>query len=96
MLKNINHQQIYEEEINDSTKEQGELESRFYELAHPKRVLVEELIEAGYRRALADALDPEILSETAVMAGEMGTQMYNFANLVQSFLADNPLEDEEA
>jgi len=29
-------------------------------------------------------LDPEVLQETAALAGEMGAQLYNFANMIQS------------
>ena len=54
---------------------------------------MEELIDCGYRRAIEDALDPEVLGETAALAGEMGTQLYHFANLVQAYLASS--EDEE-
>ena len=91
---NINYQQIFEDEVSDTLREQTGFESRFYELPNHHRLLVEELIEAGYRRALEDALDPEVLSDTAAMAGEMGSQMYAFANLVQSFLNASSNEDE--
>ena len=56
-------------------------------------MLVEELIDAGYRRAVEDALDTEVLGETAALAGEMGTQLYNFANMIQSYLAKTDTDD---
>ncbi len=92
-MTNINYQQIYEEDLSDTTKQAADKESRFFELAHHDRILVEELIDCGYRRAIEDALDPEVLGETAALAGEMGTQLYHFANLVQAYLASS--EDEE-
>jgi hypothetical protein len=93
-MKNINYQQIYEEELSDTTKQTADKEGRFFELAHHDRILVEELIDCGYRRAIEDALDPEVLNETAALAGEMGTQLYHFANLIQAYLSPTS-EDEE-
>ena len=89
---NINYQQIYEEEVSDHLKASLEKPSRFYELSSQDRLLVEELIDIGYRRAIEDALDPEVLSETALLAGEMGTQLYNFSNLIAAYL--QPPNDE--
>ena len=91
---NINYQQIFEDDISSTLREQTGFESRFFELTNSHRLLVEELIEAGYRRALEDALDPEVLSDTAAMAAEMGTQMYAFANLLESFMGDTVNKDE--
>jgi hypothetical protein len=85
---NINYQQIYEEELSDSVKESLEKSSRFFELSHQDRMLVEELVDIGYRRALEDALDPELLRETALLSSEMGTQLYNFANMLNAHLSD--------
>lgn len=87
MSNNINYQSIYENEVSSNLLESLERPSRFYELSSQDRMLVEELIDAGYRRAIEEALDTEVLSETADLAGEMGTQLYNFANLLQSYLA---------
>jgi hypothetical protein len=92
MTTNINYQQIYEEELSDHIKTSLEKSSRFYELSSQDRRLVEELIDIGYQRALADALDPEVMEETASLAAEMGTQLYHFANLVQTYL--HPPADE--
>ena len=92
---NFNYQQIYEEEVSDQIKESLEKNQRFFELSHQDRMLVEELVDAGYRRALEDALNPEVLADTASLAGEMGTQLYNFANMLQSYLSGQDNEDSE-
>jgi len=86
MTTNINYQQIYEEELSDHIKTSLEKSSRFYELSAEDRRLVEELVDIGYQRAVTDALDPEVMEETASLAAEMGTQLYNFANLVHTYL----------
>jgi hypothetical protein len=91
---NLNYQQIYEEQLSDTLKESLEKSSRFFELSHQDRMLVEELVDIGYRMALQEALDPEVLQDTASLAGEMGTQLYNFANMLQSYLKDQNSEDE--
>ena len=94
MTKNqLNYQQIFEEEISDNLKTSLELPDRFFELSHQHRMLVEELVDIGYTRALEDALDPEVLGDTAGLAAEMGTQLYNFANLLQAYLSDQNTED---
>jgi hypothetical protein len=91
---NINYQQIYEEEITSFVRDSIELPDRFFEMSHQHRMLVEELVDAGYRRAIDDALNSEVLEEVAAMAGEMGTQLYGFANLVQSYLSHQKPSDE--
>ena len=88
MKNDINYQQIYEEIITSSLKESLEWSERFYELSNHHRLIVEELIDAGFRQALEDALDPELLEATAELAGEMGSQLYNFANMLGAHLAD--------
>ena len=93
MTSNINYQQIYEEELSDQIKTSLEKSSRFYELSAQDRRLVEELVDIGYQRAVADALDPEVLEETAGLAADMGTQLYNFANLVQAYLQPPGADD---
>jgi|TARA_R110000824_G_scaffold17192_2_gene70164 hypothetical protein len=94
MKNTINYQQIYEEELSHVIRESLERPARFYELSHQDRMMVEELVDIGYRHAVEDALDPEVLSETAAMAGEMGTQLYNFANLLNAYLNEQNTEDE--
>mgnify|MGYP001571203766 CR=1 FL=1 len=85
----INYKQIYEDEITQAIKETLE-KPRFYsELSHQERMMIEELVDIGYQRAISDALDPEVLADTAALAGEMGTQLYHFANLLQEHLKAN-------
>ena len=84
----LNYQQIFEDEVSDSVRTSLELTPRYYELSHHHRMFIEELVDAGYRRALEDALDPEVLGDTAALAGEMGTQLYNFANMLSVYLSE--------
>tara|TARA_R100000353_G_scaffold114717_1_gene82089 strand:+ start:210 stop:503 length:294 start_codon:yes stop_codon:yes gene_type:complete len=95
MSNTINYQSIYDNEISSHLKESLEKSDRFFELSHQDRMLVEELVDIGYRRALEDALNPDILADTASLAGEMGTQLYNFANMLQVYLKEQNSEDEE-
>jgi len=81
----INYQQIYEEELSEATKASLELPGRFYELSHQNRMMVEELVDTGYQRALDDALDPDVLNETMTLSAELGAQLYNFANLLATY-----------
>tara|TARA_Y100001937_G_C6959786_1_gene258342 strand:+ start:154 stop:450 length:297 start_codon:yes stop_codon:yes gene_type:complete len=94
--KNINYQQIYEDQLTDAIRSSLELPRGYYELSHQQRMMIEEMIDAGYRRAVEDALDPVILNDTAALAAEMGTQLYNFANVLGDYLKDiDALDDEE-
>ena len=93
MKNDINYQQIYEDEVSSNLKESLEWPARFYELPHQQRMVVEELVDIGYRRALTEALDPEILEATAELAGEMGAQLYNFANMLGAHLADQHTDE---
>ena len=95
MKDNINYQQIYEDELSGNLKESLEWADRFFELPHQHRMIVEELVDIGVRRALSEALDPEILEATAELAGEMGAQLYNFANMIGAHLADQNVDSEE-
>ena len=95
MSNTINYQSIYDNEISSHLKESLEKADRFFELSHEERMLVEELVDIGYRRALEEALDPEVLADTASLAGEMGTQLYNFANMLQVYLKEQQSEDED-
>ena len=94
MNNTINYQQIYEEEVSHTTKQALERPERFYELSNQDRMLIEELVDIGYQRAIDDVLDPDILNDTATLAGEMGTQLYNFANMLQAYLSEQNAEDE--
>ena len=86
MATQINYQQIFEEELDTVTKDLMTFPTSFGELKPEAQRLIEELIDIGYRRAVEDVLDPEILADTAELSGEMGTQLYNFANMLQSFI----------
>ena len=88
----INYQQIYEDELNDNVKTSLELPRGFFELSHQKRMMVEELIDLGYQRAVDDVLDPEVLNDTAALSAEMGTQLYNFANMLYAYMDKNKVE----
>lgn len=86
MTHNINYQRIFEEELNHVVRENAGMGDRFFELTNSQRMFVESLIDIAYEQAVSDALDPEVLNETADLAGEMGTQLYNFANMLQVYL----------
>ena len=92
-MNKINYQQAYEEDINENIKTQLKLSDRFFDLTEQQRRLVEDLIDVGYKRAIEDALDPEILADTSALAADMGTQLYNFANLINSYLPSDNDED---
>ncbi len=92
----VNYQRIYEQELSDSLKTSLEWPDRYFELSSQARLVVEELVDIGYRQAIEDALDPGVLYETAELAGEMGTQLYNFANMVQAYVSSQQsTRDEE-
>lgn len=93
--KTINYQQIYEEEVSSALLQSLEKPDRFYELSNQDRMLVEELVDIGYKRAISDLLDVELVEDTAALAGEMGTQLYNFANMLQAYLSDSGQNNEE-
>ena len=84
----INYQQVYEEELSHTLKESLGKLNRFFELTGADQQLVEALVDAGYQRAVEDALDPDLLADTADLAGEMGTQLYNFANMLKAYMAE--------
>ena len=86
MTTTINYQRIYEEEISDNLKDALTLGERYFETTADQQRFIEDLVDAGYRLAVGEALDREVLEDTAELAGDMGTQLYNFANLVQSYL----------
>jgi len=92
-MNKINYQQAYEEDINENIKTHLKLSDRFFDLTDQQRRLVEDLIDVGYKRAIEDALDPEILADTSALAADMGTQLYNFANLINSYLPSDNDED---
>ncbi len=87
MSNNINYQLIFEQELDHNVRENAGMTERFYELPHEQRMLIEGLIDAAYGQAVSDALDTDVLNETAELSAEMGTQLYNFANMLQAYLS---------
>ena len=85
-MSDINYQQIYEQEVSSNLKESLEKPTRFFELSHQDRLLVEELIDLGYRRCLEDALNVEVLAETAELSEEMASQLQAFSHVVKSYV----------
>jgi hypothetical protein len=92
---NINFQQIYEDEIQEISKDNLSLSRYYTELSNEHQRLFEDLVTAGYNLALQDALDPEVLEETAALSNEMSNQLSSFSNLVQEFLSTKNLESED-
>tara|TARA_B100000900_G_scaffold406623_1_gene417938 strand:- start:237 stop:518 length:282 start_codon:yes stop_codon:yes gene_type:complete len=92
---NINFQQVYEDEIQEISKDNLSLSRYYAELSNEHRRLFEDLVTAGYNLALQDALDPEVLEETAALSNEMSSQLSSFSNLVQEFLSAKKLESED-
>jgi len=84
-----NYQQIYEELLTVQAKEALEFPDRFFDLSEQQKRLVEELVDLGHQAAVEEALNTEVLEETAALAGEMGTQLYNFANMISGHLKSN-------
>jgi len=89
---NVNFQQIYEDEIEEVTKELLTYPRHYNELTHEAQRFVEDLIAAGYQRALADALDPVVLEETSALSKEMSNQLSSMSDLIESFLSHQNLE----
>tara|TARA_Y100001973_G_C5129792_1_gene297110 strand:- start:147 stop:434 length:288 start_codon:yes stop_codon:yes gene_type:complete len=93
MTQNINYQLILEEEVNHLVRENAGFGERFYELSNENRLFLEAVIDAAYGQAISDALNTEVLNDTAELSAEMGTQLYNFANMLQTYL--NTQDDPE-
>jgi len=91
--KMINYQQIYEDELSETVRQSLELPRGFYDLTEQNRRLVEEMIDRGYQRAIDDALDRDVLHETAALCAEMGTQLYNFANVIGDYIDTSGLDE---
>tara|TARA_R100000808_G_C2073473_1_gene100034 strand:- start:50 stop:331 length:282 start_codon:yes stop_codon:yes gene_type:complete len=89
---NVNFQQIYEDEIEDVTKELLTYPRHYNELTHEARRFIEDLISAGYQRALADALDPTVLEETSALSKEMSNQLSSMSDLIETFLSHQNTE----
>tara|TARA_B100000900_G_scaffold344229_1_gene308247 strand:- start:1159 stop:1443 length:285 start_codon:yes stop_codon:yes gene_type:complete len=86
-MTTINFQQIYEDNIEDVTKELLQLPRHYIDLSHESKRFIEDLLTAGYERALEDALDPTVLEETSALSKEMSSQLDSFSELVNSFLS---------
>ena len=82
----LNFQQVYEETIEDMTKELLHLPRHYVDLSNDQRRLVDDLLDAGYQQAIEDALDPTVLEETSELAKEMSNQLASFSGLIESFL----------
>ncbi len=95
MNEETKYQRIYEEEVSDTIKDTLELPDRFYDLSHEQRRFVTELVDVGTRWAVEENLDPTVLEETAALAGEMGAQLYNFANMLSHYLNADDEEEEK-
>ena len=93
MTQNVNYQLILEEEVDHLVRENAGFGERFYELSNEHRLFLEAVIDAAYGQAVTDALNTEVLTDTAELSAEMGTQLYNFANMLQSYL--NTQDDSE-
>ena len=62
-------------------------------ICHITRELFIQLVDAGFNSAIKENLDPEVLGETALLAGEMGSQLYNFANMLTQYLNTDEKEE---
>ena len=80
------YQRIYEDEVSDNLKDSLEMPDRYYDLSHQQRMFITELVDIGNRTAVEENLDTSVLEETAALAAEMGTQLYNFANMLNGYL----------
>ena len=89
------YQRIYEDEVTDSLKDSLEMPDRFYDLSHQQRMFVTELVDIGSKIAVEENLDPTVLEETAALAAEMGTQLYNFANMLATYLKTDDEKGQE-
>ena len=89
---NVNFQQIYEDEIEEVTKELLTYPRHYNELTHEAQRFVEDLIAAGYQRALTDALDPAVLEETSALSKEMSNQLSSMSDLIETFLSHQNIE----
>ena len=87
MSKNntINYQQIYEDEVNQTTLDSLEWSNKWFELSNHHRMLIQDLIDLGYSRAVEDALDPEVMTETAELSIDMAAQLQSFADILRAY-----------
>ena len=93
MTTNTNYQQLFEDELSAQFKDSVQLPSHFFDLTSAQRLMIETLIDLGYKRAVEDALDPEVLAETSSLSAEMANQLYNFANIINGYLGEQDNSD---
>jgi hypothetical protein len=80
----LNYQLIYEEVITEQAKDTLEL-PRFYSDLEPNfRRLLEEFGDSASQQTADFFLDPEVLADTATLAAEMASQLYQFANMLSN------------
>ena len=87
------YQQLFEDELSAQFKDSVQLPSHFFDLTSAQRLMIETLIDLGYKRAVEDALDPEVLAETSSLSAEMASQLYNFANIINGYLGEQDNSD---
>ena len=92
-MTTLNYQQIFEEEMNRTTVESLGMSPHFHDLSDHERRFIEELVDLGFRSAIKEALDPEILQETVILSAELGGQLYNFANMLSDHLTKEDVAD---
>jgi hypothetical protein len=85
-MKNINYAQVYGDEVDEVVKDSVNLPRHFSELSPEIQRLFEVAVDAGYQRAIEDALDPELLEETSTFSQEMSDQLSQFASFLDRFL----------
>jgi hypothetical protein len=94
-MTKINYQQIYEDEVADNIKTSLEKPTRFFELSDGERSLFEELVDAGYRRAVEDNLDAEVLADTIAVSDEMCVHLTQFANMLRTLTGKRPETEDD-
>ncbi|MEK9694887.1 MAG: hypothetical protein VW270_03925 [Candidatus Poseidoniales archaeon] len=80
----VNYTLIYEEYVTDAAKDGLEMPRLYADLTPEMKRFVEELVDYGAKQAVEAVLDPEVMESTAELAADMGTQLYQFANMIRS------------
>jgi len=88
----INYQQIYEDEVNQTTLDSLEWPTKWYDLSNQHKMIVEQLVTLGYNRAVEDALDPDVMTETAELSIDMAKQLESFSEMLRAY---TPTENEQ-
>ena len=79
-----NYALIYEENVSPHIKDSMEMPRFYSDLSAQMRHFIEELVDFGAQQAVEAVLDPEVMESTAELAADMGTQLYQFANMIRS------------